>query len=45
MTLLHSGWGIFFLDYDNDGYNWTSLVTQGHEPGYGRAGTNPAGAL
>ena len=30
MTLLHSGWGIFFLDYDNDGYK-DLLVTQGHD--------------
>jgi hypothetical protein len=30
MTLLHSGWGIYFLDYDNDGYK-DLLVTQGHD--------------
>lgn len=30
MTLLHSGWGIDFLDYDNDG-NKDLLVTQGHD--------------
>ena len=30
MTLLHSGWGIDFLDYDNDGYK-DLLVTQGHD--------------
>ncbi|HSU19146.1 MAG TPA: CRTAC1 family protein [Acidobacteriaceae bacterium] len=30
MTLLHSGWGIQFLDYDNDGYK-DLLVTQGHD--------------
>jgi len=30
MTLLHSGWGIFFLDYDNDGYK-DLLVAQGHD--------------
>ena len=29
MTLLHSGWGMRFLDYDNDG--WTDLlIGQGH---------------
>ncbi len=29
MTLLHSGWGVRFLDYDNDG--WKDLfVAQGH---------------
>ena len=30
MTLLHSGWGIHFLDYDNDG-NKDLLVAQGHD--------------
>ena len=30
MTLLHSGWGIHFLDYDNDGLK-DLLVTQGHD--------------
>lgn len=30
MTLLHSGWGIRFLDYDNDGLK-DLLVTQGHD--------------
>ena len=30
MTLLHSGWGIDFLDYDNDGFK-DLLVTQGHD--------------
>ena len=30
MTLLHSGWGIGFLDYDNDGLK-DLLVTQGHD--------------
>jgi hypothetical protein len=30
MTLLHSGWGIYFLDYDNDGYK-DLLVAQGHD--------------
>ena len=28
-TLLHSGWGVRFLDYDNDGWK-DILVTQGH---------------
>ncbi len=30
MTLLHSGWGIYFLDYDNDGYK-DLLIAQGHD--------------
>jgi hypothetical protein len=30
MTLLHSGWGIHFLDYDNDGRK-DLLVAQGHD--------------
>jgi hypothetical protein len=30
MTLLHSGWGIDFMDYDNDGLK-DLLVTQGHD--------------
>ena len=30
MTLLHSGWGIHFLDYDNDGRK-DLLVSQGHD--------------
>jgi enediyne biosynthesis protein E4 len=30
MTLLHSGWGIRFLDYDNDGLK-DLLITQGHD--------------
>ena len=30
MTLLHSGWGIHFLDYDNDGCK-DLLITQGHD--------------
>jgi hypothetical protein len=30
ITLLHSGWGIQFLDYDNDGFK-DLLVTQGHD--------------
>jgi enediyne biosynthesis protein E4 len=30
MTLLHSGWGIQFMDYDNDGLK-DLLVTQGHD--------------
>ena len=30
MTLLHSGWGIHFLDYDNDGFK-DLLVAQGHD--------------
>ncbi len=29
-TLLHSGWGISFLDYDNDGWK-DLLVAQGHD--------------
>ncbi len=30
MTLLHSGWGIHFFDYDNDGLK-DILVAQGHD--------------
>src|ERR1700759_5227140 len=30
MTLLHSGWGIHFLDYDNDGLK-ALLIPQGHD--------------
>ena len=30
MTLLHSGWGLHFLDYDNDGRK-DLLVVQGHD--------------
>ena len=30
MTLLHSGWGARFLDYDNDGWK-DILVAQGHD--------------
>ena len=30
MTLLHSGWGISFLDYDNDGWK-DLLIAQGHD--------------
>jgi hypothetical protein len=30
MTLLHSGWGIDFLDYDNDGLK-DLLIAQGHD--------------
>jgi hypothetical protein len=30
MTLLHSGWGIHFIDYDNDGRK-DLLVAQGHD--------------
>jgi hypothetical protein len=30
MTLLHSGWGLRFLDYDNDGWK-DLLVAQGHD--------------
>jgi hypothetical protein len=30
MTLLHSGWGIHFLDYDNDGLK-DLLIVQGHD--------------
>ena len=30
MTLLHSGWGIRFLDYDNDGWK-DLLIAQGHD--------------
>jgi hypothetical protein len=29
-TLLHSGWGVSFLDYDNDGWK-DLLVAQGHD--------------
>jgi enediyne biosynthesis protein E4 len=30
MTLLHSGWGVKFLDYDNDGWK-DLLIAQGHD--------------
>jgi len=30
ITLLHSGWGIRFFDYDNDGWK-DLLITQGHD--------------
>jgi hypothetical protein len=30
MTLLHSGWGIHFIDYDNDGWK-DILIAQGHD--------------
>jgi len=30
MTMKHSGWGVRFLDYDNDGWK-DLLVTQGHD--------------
>jgi hypothetical protein len=30
ITLLHSGWGVHFLDYDNDGWK-DLLVAQGHD--------------
>ena len=30
MTLLHSGWSAFFLDYDNDGWK-DLLIAQGHD--------------
>ena len=30
MTLLHSGWGVRFLDYDNDGLK-DMLIAQGHD--------------
>ena len=30
MTLLHSGWGVHFLDYDNDGFK-DLLIAQGHD--------------
>jgi hypothetical protein len=30
MTLLHSGWGVHFLDYDNDGLK-DLLIAQGHD--------------
>lgn len=30
MTLTHSGWGVRFLDYDNDGWK-DVLITQGHD--------------
>ncbi len=29
MTLLHSGWGVSFMDYDNDGWK-DLLIAQGH---------------
>jgi hypothetical protein len=30
MTMLHSGWGVHFLDYDNDGLK-DLLIAQGHD--------------
>jgi hypothetical protein len=30
MTMTHSGWGLRFLDYDNDGWK-DLLITQGHD--------------
>jgi enediyne biosynthesis protein E4 len=30
MTLLHSGWGVRFMDYDNDGWK-DILIAQGHD--------------
>jgi enediyne biosynthesis protein E4 len=30
MTLVHSGWGVRFLDYDNDGWK-DLLIAQGHD--------------
>ncbi len=30
MTMSHSGWGVRFLDYDNDGWK-DLLITQGHD--------------
>ena len=30
ITLLHSGWGVSFLDYDNDGWK-DLLIAQGHD--------------
>ncbi len=30
MTMLHSGWGVRFIDYDNDGWK-DLLITQGHD--------------
>lgn len=30
VTMKHSGWGVRFLDYDNDGYK-DLLITQGHD--------------
>jgi hypothetical protein len=30
MTLMHSGWGVHFIDYDNDGLK-DLLITQGHD--------------
>ncbi|MGC2161013.1 MAG: CRTAC1 family protein [Silvibacterium sp.] len=30
MTMLHSGWGVHFLDYDNDGLK-DLLIVQGHD--------------
>jgi hypothetical protein len=30
ITLLHSGWGVRFVDYDNDGWK-DLLITQGHD--------------
>jgi len=30
MTMMHSGWGVRFIDYDNDGWK-DLLITQGHD--------------
>ena len=30
MTMFHSGWGVRFIDYDNDGWK-DLLITQGHD--------------
>jgi hypothetical protein len=30
MTMFHSGWGVGFIDYDNDGWK-DLLITQGHD--------------
>ena len=35
MTLSHSGWGVRFFDYDNDGWK-DLLIAQGSRPGHDR---------
>jgi hypothetical protein len=35
MTMKHSGWGVRFLDFDNDGWK-DLLITQGHAAIYSK---------